>query len=275
VTGCAAHTGSYSAGAIVGGSGYTGSCTQNYPNNLQTTMYRNGCDSVSGAPVATLAAWVMLNAGSDKIGFMFPTSYGALSWTGPALTGNWPGVWANYSWDLTAFPYIGDLTTRPCVQLAVSFQTDGATNYQYGARVDDIGIAVSTGGGVGGGGGGGGGSGACTPNGTTLCLFSNRFQVTAQYDTYGSPGTFLTATATPFSDTTGFFTTVTAGDVDVVVKLVNFCSQNNTWSAYLGGTTDLGVNIVVTDTSNARVYNASNAHGSAWNLIRQVAFSCP
>jgi hypothetical protein len=132
-------------------------------------------------------------------------------------------------------------------------------------NVDDVSLIATT----------SGGGAACTPDSQTLCLFSNRFKVTAQYDTYGAPGTFLNATATPFSDNTGFFTTVVAGNVDVVVKLVDFCSLNNTWSTYIGGTTDLGVKITITDTSTGRVYPASNSHGNAWNLIRGVAFSCP
>jgi hypothetical protein len=114
----------------------------------------------------------------------------------------------------------------------------------------------------------------CTTNSTTLCLFSNRFQVKAQYDTY-STSTFAPATATYFSDNTGFFTTVTAGNVDVIVKMVNFCSLNGTWSAYIGGTTDLGVNLTITDTNNGRVYTTSNPLGTGWTLIREVAFSCP
>ncbi len=122
---------------------------------------------------------------------------------------------------------------------------------------------------------GSGGGSTCAPSSTTLCLFSNRFQVTAQYDTYGAPGTFQTATATGFSDNTGFFTTVVAGNVDVVVKLVNFCSLNNTWSSYIGGTTDLGVRITITDTNNGRVYSPSNSHGNPWSLIRDTAFTCP
>jgi PKD repeat protein len=118
------------------------------------------------------------------------------------------------------------------------------------------------------------GGGTCIPNGTTLCLMSNRFQVTGQYDTYSS-STFVNATATSFSDNTGFLTTVTVGNVDVVVKMVNFCALNNSWSAYIGGTTDLGVKITITDTNTGRVYTAANPLGTGWDLIRQVAFSCP
>jgi len=118
------------------------------------------------------------------------------------------------------------------------------------------------------------GGGICTPNGTTLCLMSNRFQVTGQYDTYSS-STFVNATATSFSDNTGLLTTVTVGNVDVVVKMVNFCALNNSWSAYIGGTTDLGVKITITDTNTGRVYTAANPLGTGWDLIRQVAFSCP
>jgi hypothetical protein len=115
----------------------------------------------------------------------------------------------------------------------------------------------------------------CTSNSTTLCLFSNRFQVTAQYNTYGSPGTYSNATTATFSDNTGFFQTVTAGNVDVVVKMVNFCSLNNTWSVYIGGTTDLGVRLTITDMNTGNVYPATNPLGTGWTLIRGAAFPCP
>jgi len=113
---------------------------------------------------------------------------------------------------------------------------------------------------------------ACS-DANTLCLFGNRFQVTAQYDTYGAPNTFVPAAATSISDNTGYFTTVTAGNVDVVVKLVNFFPTS--WSAYIGGTTDLGVHIIITDTNTGHVYTASNPLGNRWLLVRDQAFSCP
>jgi hypothetical protein len=280
VTSCNAHTGTYSVGAVAGG--ISSGCSQIYTNNFQTDLYRTGCDSVSGAATATLAAWVEVATADsgDVVGFMMPITYGGYSYYGPALTGNNPGSFVNYSWDLRAWPVpsgTADLTARSCTGLAVTFQTGSSGTRSIGARVDDIQIAVTSGGGVGGGGGGGGGSAGCTPNGTTLCLIGNRFAVTAQYDTYGAPTIFSNATATAFSDTTGFFTTVTAGDVDVVVKMVNFCSLNGTWSAYIGGTTDLGVKVAITDTAypSRTPYNTTNAIGNPWGLIRQVAFTCP
>ena len=81
------------------------------------------------------------------------------------------------------------------------------------------------------------------------------------------------ATATSVSDNTGYFTTVTAGNVDVVVKMVNFCPAS--WSAYIGGTTDLGVDITIADTNTGHVYTASNPLGNRGLLIRDQAFSCP
>jgi hypothetical protein len=121
---------------------------------------------------------------------------------------------------------------------------------------------------------GGGGGSACTADSSTLCLFSNRFKATATFMRYSS-NAIETASAHAYSDTTGFFSTVLSSDVDVVVKMVNFCSLNGSWSAYIGGTTDLEVDITIVDTSTGRTYHAANALGNRWLLIRDTAFSCP
>ena len=120
----------------------------------------------------------------------------------------------------------------------------------------------------------GSGSSTCTGDSTSLCLFGNRFKATATFMRYGSSAV-ETATAHGYSDTTGFFSTVLASDVDVVVKMVNFCSLNGSWSAYIGGTTDLEVDITIVDTSNGHTYHATNALGNRWLLIRDTAFTCP
>jgi len=113
----------------------------------------------------------------------------------------------------------------------------------------------------------------CTPDATTLCLFG-RFQVRAQFRRYGS-STPENAGAHSYSSTTGFFSTVLPDDVDAVVKIVNFCSLNSTWSVYIGGTTDLEVQITIVDTFTGQNYHAANPLGNPWLLIRDVAFPCP
>jgi hypothetical protein len=114
----------------------------------------------------------------------------------------------------------------------------------------------------------------CSGDSSTLCLFGNRFQATAKFRRYGS-STMETAVAHAYSDTTGFFSTVLASDVDVVVKMVNFCSLSGTWAAYIGGTTDLEVDIAIVDTTTGHQYQAMNALGNRWLLIRDTAFQCP
>jgi hypothetical protein len=272
-SGCSgAYSGSYSANPYAGGtSGPFTICGATYPNSFETWMYRNAADNVYGAVTATLGAYVEVNtqSGADYLIFVVPTTPAGYAYVGPAFSGNNPGVWQHVVQDLRAWPGgVGDLTTRTDVGLALVFRSDATVTYGTGARVDDISIAISTGGGV---------TPGCSSNATTLCLFSNRFQVKAQYDSYGAPSTFVDATATSVSDNTGYFTTALAGNVDVIVKMVNFCSVNNTWSVYIGGTTDLGVNIQITDKNNPSrsVYNASNSINTLWTLIREVAFPCP
>jgi hypothetical protein len=264
-----ARGGTWSAGVAAGGSlGPTSLCTSTYPNNYTTFMARNSCDSVAGAATASLTSYYQVNseAGRDYLIFAVPTTSGGSTYYGQGISGNYPGVWQLFTQDLRAWPSVGDLTARACVDLALVFQSDSSVTYATGAKVDDLAIGISTGGGV---------SPNCSPSAFTLCLFSNRFQVNATYDSYGSPSVYAVASATSVSDNTGYFTTATAGNVDVIVKMVNFCSSNNTWSAYIGGTTDLGVRIAITDKNTGSVYNASNPLGSGWVLIRDAAFTCP
>jgi hypothetical protein len=271
ITSCNAHGGTYSAGLSVA----TSNCNATYLANASPLMVRNGCDSVTGATAASVTAYYEINSqsGSDLLYVGVPLTAGGGYYSGPAISGNYPGVWSALNIDLKSVTTTAgniDVTARPCTNLAVGFNSNGSISYAFGARVDDITISST-----GGGGGGGGGGATCTPSASTLCLFSNRFEVKATYDSYGSPSVYSVASATSVSDNTGYFTTATAGNVDVIVKMVNFCSSNNTWSAYIGGTTDLGVRIAITDKSTGSVYNASNPLGSGWVLIRDAAFTCP
>ena len=270
--GCASpHGGSFTGSPAAGGTlGPDTICGFSYPNSFETWMTRSGNDSVAGAATANLSAYVEMRteSGRDYLLFAVPQSSGSSTYVAHAMTGNNPGVWQSVSYDLRAWPNVPsgtlDLTARSNVGLALVFQSDSSVVYPYGARVDDIAIGISTGGGV---------SPTCASNAFTLCLFSNRFEVKATYDSYGAPAVYAVASATSVSDNTGYFTTAVAGNVDVIVKMVNFCPAS--WSAYIGGTTDLGVRVTITDKSTGDIYNASNPLGSGWVLIRDSAFSCP
>jgi hypothetical protein len=116
-------------------------------------------------------------------------------------------------------------------------------------------------------------SSACHIDDATLCLF-DRFQVRATFRRYGS-STQESARATSYSATTGFFSTAVEDDVDVVVKMVDFCSLSSAWSVYLGGATDLEVHVNVVDTRTQASRNFVNALGDPWLLRREAAFVCP
>jgi sugar lactone lactonase YvrE len=117
---------------------------------------------------------------------------------------------------------------------------------------------------------------ALTQTGTTLPLVGGRFVVTLNYATY--PPNPLTGQGTGWrlTDNVGYFGTTDPTASDVTVKMINFCSLNNSWSVYIGGTTDINTTISIQDTQTGR-YSQSfvNPLGTPFQLIRSQAFSCP
>jgi hypothetical protein len=214
--------------------------------------------SIPSNSTATLSFWLKIGNSSSNAADVFGVNFTDLSGqpTGTFVKNYHASDAVGYSY--VHYSYDVSMFAGQTVYLLFWTNEVGQTIFM----LDDVSLVVST------------SSGSCTPDANTLCLFGSRFKVTAQYQSYGS-STYSTATATGFSDNTGFFTTVTPGNVDVVVKLVNFCSLNNSWSAYIGGTTDLGVRVSILDTNTNNTYTASNPLGNPWSLIRQTAFQCP
>lgn len=107
-------------------------------------------------------------------------------------------------------------------------------------------------------------------------LQANRFQVSALW---GSGGATQPAkvNAGATTDQTAYFYWTDPGNTEVIVKLLDFCSVNNTWSVYANGVTDREVQISITDrySSGGTTWTGSNPLGNGFSLIRQVAFPCP
>ena len=113
----------------------------------------------------------------------------------------------------------------------------------------------------------------CTPNSSTICLVNNRFSVRLTYDVGQGPQPM---TAIKYTGETGLFWFTDAGNIEVLLKMINACSFNQKFWVYAGGTTDVGVNITVTDSQNGAIKTYTNVRGTKFVTITDgSAFSCP
>jgi hypothetical protein len=105
-------------------------------------------------------------------------------------------------------------------------------------------------------------------------LQANRFQVSA---TWGSGGSLQPAQVNcgATTDQTAYFYWTDPGNTELIVKLLDFCSLNSTWSVYTNGVTDREVQITITDRYTARTWTGHNPINQGFILIRDKAFDCP
>jgi PKD repeat protein len=126
-------------------------------------------------------------------------------------------------------------------------------------------ITVSTGGGV-----------ACVTNPETLCLNGGRFAVTAEWTKPdGSSGH---GTAIPLTSDSGYFWFFDSANIEVVTKVLNGCSLNNSYWVFAAGLTNVQVDLRVLDTQTGIVYTKQNPLNTAFTPVQDTgAFpsSCP
>ncbi len=120
------------------------------------------------------------------------------------------------------------------------------------------------------------GASACASDAHTLCLNHGRFAVTAAWQT--SPtGPSVQANALSFSDETGYFWFLESGNIEVVTKILNACTDP--WNAYwffAAGLTNLGVSIHVVDTQSGAHKDYASPSGSPFHpVVDTSAFACP
>jgi hypothetical protein len=94
----------------------------------------------------------------------------------------------------------------------------------------------------------GGGGGGCTNSSTTLCLNNGRFKVEGTYTLQNNGGTGPIHFGAPITNESGYFYFNSAGDIQGLAKVLNGCAINNRYWVLLGGLTDQGTSITVTDT---------------------------
>lgn len=115
----------------------------------------------------------------------------------------------------------------------------------------------------------------CTPGTNTLCLNSNRFQLTAQWQK--TDGTFGSGTAVPLTSDSGYFWFFDPSNIELVTKALNACAVNNNYWVFGAGLTNVQVILKVLDTSNGASETYFNPLNTAFVPIQDTtAFAtCP
>ncbi len=120
-----------------------------------------------------------------------------------------------------------------------------------------------------------GGVSACN-SATTLCLISNRFQVTVNWTK--TDGTTGIGTPVKLTDESGYFWFFDPNNIELVVKVLNGCGLNDAYWVFAAGLTNVQVNWLVTDTLTGATFVGTNNQGSAFAPVQETrAFpgSCP
>jgi hypothetical protein len=106
----------------------------------------------------------------------------------------------------------------------------------------------------------------CTTDDQTLCLSSNRFQVSATFTT--PQGQKSQARAVRLTADTGYFTFFDPNNVEVVVKVLNACSFSDRIWVFAGGLTNVATVLSVTDTATGVTRTYGNPQDRAYLPIQ-------
>ncbi len=115
-------------------------------------------------------------------------------------------------------------------------------------------------------------SSACVASDTALCLQNSRYEVQANWQTGERSGA---ATVIPRTADTGMFWFFSQGNVELIVKVLDGCALNGHRWVLMGGLTDVGVEIMVTDSESGEAKMYGSPGGSPFATMFDVtAFSC-
>ncbi|HEV2720208.1 MAG TPA: hypothetical protein VG323_09330 [Thermoanaerobaculia bacterium] len=106
----------------------------------------------------------------------------------------------------------------------------------------------------------------CSLGGAALCL-ANRFSVTARFHTDGGSSP---AHPVPVTSDSGYFWFFGPNNAEIVMKIVDACSLSSNFWFFAAGMTDVGVDLVVTDTKTGAVRRYSNPSGTAFTPIQDT-----
>lgn len=114
----------------------------------------------------------------------------------------------------------------------------------------------------------------CVPSATTICLVNNRFSVKVDYNTGSGPQTMRAIKYTP---NTGLFWFTGDDNIEILLKMIDACSFNSRFWVFVGGTTNVEVNVTVTDSQRGTVKTYRNPLGTSFGTITDTgAFAtCP
>lgn len=96
----------------------------------------------------------------------------------------------------------------------------------------------------------------CVNGGGTLCLNDGRFQVQATWQTNQS--TSGTGKGVQLTDESGYVWFFDPANVELTIKVLDGCSVNSRYWVFVGGLTNVGVQVTVTDTKTGAVKTYNN-----------------
>ena len=120
---------------------------------------------------------------------------------------------------------------------------------------------------------------SCTRDAQTACLLNGRFQVRVAWRTRTATGTgnvmsFIDQRAE--NDESVFFWFFDATNFEMGIKMLNACTFNNKFWVYIGGLTDQGWTVTVTDTKTGAARTYSNTLGHLSSPVGDTAaLPCP
>ena len=115
-------------------------------------------------------------------------------------------------------------------------------------------------------------SSACAAGDGALCLMGSRFEVRADWEAGGQSGV---ATAITRTADTGMFWFFSSDNVELVVKVLDGCRENGYRWVLMGGLTDVGVEVTVTDSESGKAKMYRNLEGAPFATMFDVtAFAC-
>ena len=117
----------------------------------------------------------------------------------------------------------------------------------------------------------------CAADATTLCLGGGRFQVQLTWKFPDGTSGAGKAVYLPANPDSGIFYFNNAGDLQMLVKVLNACPINNNFWVFYAATTNVQFTLTVTDTQSGKVKTYGNAQGHPATPIQDTsAFpTCP
>ncbi len=112
----------------------------------------------------------------------------------------------------------------------------------------------------------------CAADAATLCLNSGRFQVRVAWRT--PQGTTGSGQGVPLTADSGYFWFFSAGNVEMIVKVLDGCALNSRYWAFAGGLTNVQTTLTVTDTTTGDLRSYLNPQGTPFAPLQDTdAFS--